>query len=103
MDGLADDIEQELAVAAEAVRELEVTEQRCDQLRRRLDEKRAELDAFRAQHSGELKDVERLEGVVSLCRVLATLRGRYEDHLERERLKRTPHGTGLARQRPGWM
>lgn len=84
MDDRPDDVEQELAAAAEALRELDVTERRHAELQERIDEKRARLDTFRADHAEELRDVERLERL-SLSRLLARLRGTYADSLERER------------------
>ncbi|HCT78543.1 MAG TPA: hypothetical protein DGG94_19365 [Micromonosporaceae bacterium] len=58
--------------------------QQCAELRARTDEMTTQLEALRAQHIHEQKDVERLEGL-SLTRILATLRGARDDALARER------------------
>lgn len=84
MVGVADDIEQRLAAAAEALREYDLTAQRNADLRRRMDEMAAQVDALRSRYACEQADVQRLEGH-SLTHVLASLRGTREDTLERER------------------
>ncbi|WP_156313253.1 hypothetical protein [Micromonospora sp. HK10] len=81
---MADDIEQRLTSAAEALREYEVTTRRSADLHRRTDELTTQLAALRARHAREQEDVERLEGL-SLTRVLASLRGARDDALARER------------------
>ena len=81
---MADDIEEQLAKAAEAVREHEVTAQRCADLRARCQELENQLVDLRAKQVDEDKDVERLEGL-SLTRVLVSLRGNRNDTLARER------------------
>ncbi|MEV0428703.1 hypothetical protein [Micromonospora sp. NPDC050495] len=81
---MADDIEQRLTSAAEALREYEVTTRRSADLHRRADELTTQLAALRARHAREQEDVERLEGL-SLTRVLASLRGARDDALARER------------------
>jgi hypothetical protein len=70
MSDASDDIEDRLATAAQALREREVTTQRCSDLRARQDELEAEVAALRQKYSAELTDVERLEGM-SLSRMLA--------------------------------
>ena len=81
---MADDIEQRLATAAEALREYELTARRSADLRRRMDEMTTQLAVLRTRHAGELEDVARLESL-SLTRVLASLRGTRDHTLERER------------------
>jgi len=83
-DGVADEIEQRLAAAAEALREFEVTTQRCADLRDRIEQVDTRLAILRTDHASEQKDVARLEGL-SLTRVLASLRGSRDDALARER------------------
>ncbi|WP_092379943.1 hypothetical protein [Micromonospora phaseoli] len=80
---MADDIEQRLGAAAEALREHEVTTRRVADLRARVDETATLLTALRTRSAGEEKDVARLEGL-SLTRVLASLRGARNDMLARE-------------------
>jgi hypothetical protein len=80
---MAGELEERLAAAAGAVRERELTAQRCEELERRLDELNQWLAGLRAEHRAEVDDVERLEGI-SLTRVLADLRGAREDRLARE-------------------
>lgn len=84
MGGVADDIEHRLTLAAEAVREHELTTSREAELRARIDEVTKHLTALRARHAREQRDVDRLEGM-SLTRVLASLRGSREDKLAGER------------------
>jgi hypothetical protein len=84
MAGVADDIEQRLAAAAEALREYEVTARRGADLRRRMDEMTTHLAALHARSGAEQKDVERLESL-SLTRVVASLHGNRKDALQRER------------------
>ncbi|MPZ28623.1 MAG: hypothetical protein GEV12_20035 [Micromonosporaceae bacterium] len=81
---MADDVEQRLAAAAEAVREHELTSRRCGELQERMDELATELAGLREQHAAEDRDVARLEGL-SLTRVLAGLGGARDDALARER------------------
>lgn len=81
---VSDDIEQQLAAAAQAAREFEVTGQQLSDLRAREDQMRADLEAMRSEYAAELKEAERLEHM-SLTRVLASLRGSRQDTLERER------------------
>lgn len=80
---MADDLEQRLAAAAGAVREHELTAQRCTELRERIDELAAQLATLRAQQQEEDRDVARLEGL-SLTRIVASLRGARDDALARE-------------------
>lgn len=81
---MSDDIEQRLAAAAAALRELELTERRCEELRVRIDEMATSLAALRSRHASEQRDVDKLEGL-TLTRVLASLRGARDDLLARER------------------
>ncbi len=80
---MSDDIEQRLSAAAQAVRELEVTRQRCADLQARQDHVGSELEALQAQYQQEQKDVDRLEHL-SLSRVFASLKGSREEALTRE-------------------
>jgi hypothetical protein len=80
----SDDIENRLAAAAQALREREVSSQRCSDLRARQDELEAEVAALRQKYSAELTDVERLEGM-SLSRMLASLSHSRDERLARER------------------
>jgi hypothetical protein len=80
---MSDDLEQRLATAAQAVRELEVTRQRCADLQARQDHLGGELQALQAQYQVEQKDVARLEHL-SFGRVLATMKGSREEALARE-------------------
>jgi hypothetical protein len=81
---VADDIEQRLTAAAEALREYEVAARRGADLRGRQEAMAAQLAALRAASADEQRDVDRLEGV-TLTRVLASLRGARDDALARER------------------
>jgi len=81
---MSDDIEQRLAQAAAALRERELTEQRCEELRTRIDQMRLELAELRSRYAAEQRDVDKLEGL-TLSRVLASLRGARDDLLARER------------------
>lgn len=81
---MSGDIEQRLTVAAQAVREFEVTGQRCSDLQRREDEIGAELEALRSEYAGDVQAVEQLEHM-SLARVLASLKGSRQEALARER------------------
>lgn len=81
---MSDDIEQRLAAAAQAVRELEVTRQRSADLQARQHQVAQELGTLQAQYQVEEKDVERLEHV-SLSRVFAALKGSREEALVREK------------------
>jgi hypothetical protein len=82
--GMHDEIEQLLADAARAVREYELTCERCRELGSRQDETLAELALLRARDADEQHDVERLEGL-SLTRLLVSLRGTRDDAMARER------------------
>ena len=78
------EIDEQLAAAAGAVHELDMTRERCGHLRARRDELARQLAALQAQAAGEQHDVQRMEGM-SLARVLASLHGAREDRLARER------------------
>lgn len=80
---MSGDIEQRLAAAAQAVRELEVTRRRCSDLQSRQDQLDNELRALEAQYQIEQKDVDRLEHL-SLTRVLIALKGSRDEALARE-------------------
>src|SRR5215469_5656199 len=80
---MSDDIDQRLAAAAQAVRELEVTRRRCSDLQARQDHLGNELAALQAQYRIEQKDVDRLEHM-SLARVLVALKGSRDEALARE-------------------
>jgi len=80
---MSDDIEQRLAAAAQAVRELEVTRQRSADLQARQDHLGSELAALQAQSQQEQKDVDRLEHL-SLSRVFASMKGSREEALTQE-------------------
>jgi hypothetical protein len=80
---MSDDIEQRLAAAAQAVRELEVTRQRSADLQARQDHLGSELAALQAQYQQEQRDVDRLEHL-SLSRVFASLKGSREEALTQE-------------------
>jgi chromosome segregation ATPase len=80
---MSDDIEQRLAAAAQAVRELEVTRQRCSDLQARQDHLGNELGALQAQYQIDQKDVDRLEHM-SLTRVIAALKGSRDEAIARE-------------------
>lgn len=90
-----DDIETRLAALAGLARETEL-----------LQTRRAELDGRHAQHTtalaelvrnwaGEMRDVERLEGM-SLSRILVALRGAHAEQLSRERAEAAAAGYRLA-------
>jgi hypothetical protein len=92
---VTDDIETRLAALAGLARETEL-----------LQTRRAELDGRHAQHAaalaelvrnwaGEMRDVERLEGL-SLSRVLVALRGAHAEELSRERAEAAAAGYRLA-------
>jgi chromosome segregation ATPase len=81
---VADDLEARLTAAAAALREREITAQRCEELERRLDETNRRLASLQTEYAAEHRDVERLEGI-SLTRVLASLRGARDDRLAQER------------------
>ncbi|WP_189043988.1 hypothetical protein [Micromonospora sonchi] len=81
---MADDIEQRLSVAAEVLREHEVTTHRVADLRVRIDQLAGRVAQLRERCVDEEKDVARLESL-SLTRVLASLRGARDDLLARER------------------
>src|SRR5262245_37166616 len=84
MGDMADEIEQRLAVAAQALREYEITERRLANLRFQTNELTRQRDELVAAHAIEMRDVERLEGL-SLTRIVAALRGARDDELARER------------------
>jgi hypothetical protein len=81
---MSDDIEDRLAAAAQAVRELELTRQRCADLGRRAEQVRAEAESLQASYGDEQNAVERLEHL-SFARIAASLKGSREQTLERER------------------
>jgi chromosome segregation ATPase len=81
---MSDDIENRLAAAAQAVRELELTQQRCADLAKRADQARSEVESLQANYGDEQKTVERLEHL-SFARIAASLKGSREQTLERER------------------
>lgn len=83
MAGVGEDLEARLSAAAEALREQQITAQRCAELRRRLEEVAHHLASLRAELAAEREDVERLEGL-TLTRVVASLRGARDDRLARE-------------------
>jgi hypothetical protein len=79
-----DDIETRLAAVAGLIRETELLRARRAELDRRLAQQAATVAELRAQWAGEIRDVERLEGL-SLSRVLVALRGTHTEELSRER------------------
>jgi chromosome segregation ATPase len=81
---VADDLEARLAATAAALREREIVDRRCEDLRERIVGMDGYLAWLRAQHAEELTDVARLEGL-SLARVLTSLSGARDDRLARER------------------
>lgn len=81
---MSDDIEHRLAAAAQAVRELELTQQRCADLRTRQDQIRAEVESLQAQCDLDQKAVERLEHL-SFARIVASLKGSRDETVGRER------------------
>jgi chromosome segregation ATPase len=81
---MSDDFETRLSAAAQAMRELEVTQQRRDDLCARQDQIRAEVKALRASYSAEQETVDRLEHL-SFARIASSLHGSREQTLERER------------------
>ncbi|MEU8236468.1 hypothetical protein AB0C12_43345 [Actinoplanes sp. NPDC048967] len=90
---MTEDIETRLTALAGLVREAELLRARRAELDQRLTEQAAALAELRAQWAGEVRDVERLEGV-SLSRVLMTLRGAHAEELSREQAE-----AGAARYR----
>ena len=80
---MSDDIEHRIAAAAQAVRELELTRQRCADLEKRADQVRAEVESLQARYGDEQQTVERLEHL-SFARIAASLKGSREQILERE-------------------
>ena len=80
---MSDDIEHQLANAAQAKREYEVCGQRCSDLGERLSALQADLATAQERYAGEAKDVDRLQHL-SLTRVLASLHGSKDDALARE-------------------
>lgn len=83
---MAEDIEQRLAAAAQAVRTLEVGQQRHADLIRREEQVSSEVRSLRAQYALQEEDVSRLEHL-SFARVAASLRGSRASDLERERVE----------------
>jgi len=81
---MSDDIENRLSAAAQAVRELEMTRQRCADLAIRAGQVRAEVESLQARFGDEQKTVERLEHL-SFARIAASLKGSREQTLDRER------------------
>ncbi|MDA8323858.1 MAG: hypothetical protein M0030_29170 [Actinomycetota bacterium] len=81
---MTDDIEARLAAAAQAVRALEVGQQRHADLIGREDRVSAEVRSLRGQYALEEEDVSRLEHL-SFARVVASLKGSRASDLERER------------------
>jgi hypothetical protein len=79
-----DDIETRLAALAGLGRETELLRARRAELDQRHAEHAAALTELRARWAGEVRDVERLEGL-SLSRVLVGLRGTHAEKLSRER------------------
>ncbi|MDI1462718.1 hypothetical protein QEZ54_17220 [Catellatospora sp. KI3] len=84
MSGMLDDIQIRLAAAAEAVREHQVTTQRCRELGERVDGAQRQLGLVTKAHAAEAADVAKLEGM-SLTRIWLALRGARDDALARER------------------
>jgi hypothetical protein len=80
---VTEDIETRLTALAGLVREAELLRARRAELDHRLTEQAAALAELRAQWAGEVRDVERIEGV-SLSRVLVSLRGAHAEELSRE-------------------
>jgi len=80
---MSQEIEQQLAAAAQAAREHDLCQQQYSQLSDRARAAAADLDAARQQYAGDQKDVDRLEHL-SLTRVLAALHGSRADALARE-------------------
>lgn len=78
------DIEARLAELAGLVRESELLQRRRSELDARLTEQADKLRDLRAQHAGEVRDVEQLESL-SLARVLVALRGSHAEELAKER------------------
>jgi hypothetical protein len=82
--GVTDDIETRLAALAGLIREAELLRVRRAELGSRLAQHEAALTDLRQRWAGEVRDVERLEGL-SLSRVLVALRGAHAEELSRER------------------
>jgi hypothetical protein len=80
---VTEDIETRLTALAGLLREAELLRARRAQLDQRLAEQAAALAELRAKWAGEVRDVERLEGL-SLSRVLVALRGAHAEELSRE-------------------
>jgi hypothetical protein len=81
---MSDDIENRLAAAAQAVRELELTRQRCADLEIRAGQARAQVESLQSSLRAEQETVERLEHL-SFARIASSLKGSREQTLERER------------------
>lgn len=81
---MIEDIEARLVEVAGLVREAELLRGRRAELYRRHAEHAAAVTELRRSWAGEVRDVERLEGV-SLSRVLVALRGAYSEEMSRER------------------
>src|SRR5262245_8240573 len=84
MSSVSGDIENRLAAAEQAMRERELTHQRCQGLLARADELNNELARLQATSSAEQQDVDRLESM-SLTRVLSSLAGSRDERMARER------------------
>jgi len=80
---MTDDAETRLAAIAGLIREAELLRVRRAELGQRLAEQAAVLSELRRHWAGEVRDVERLEGL-SLSRVLVALRGAHAEELSRE-------------------
>ncbi|GAA3914454.1 hypothetical protein [Actinoplanes auranticolor] len=80
---MTEDIETRLTALAGLVREAELLRARRAELDQRCTEQAAALTELRSQWAGEVRDVERLEGL-SLSRVLMALRGAHAEELSRE-------------------
>ena len=78
------DAEIRLAAVAGLIREAELLRVRRAELDQRLAAQAAALGELRRRWAGEVRDVERLEGL-SLSRVLAALRGAHAEELSHER------------------
>jgi chromosome segregation ATPase len=81
---MSDEIEQQLAAAAQAAREYDLCGQQHAHLSEQVHAAAADLSAARQQYAGEEKDIRRLEHL-SLTRVLADLHGSRQDALAREK------------------
>jgi hypothetical protein len=81
---MSDELDQQVAAAAQSAREHDLCEQQHAQLSARERAAAADLDAARQQCAGQERDVERLEHL-SLTRVRAALHGSRDDALAREK------------------